>query len=114
VVPAQIQEAASFFGSLSEAEQVRFLVRFGWELTILGRGTYEVGGEGLAEPAQLRIIHESEHRLLGHLRELLEGSPRRRPNDVVMGVLIDHANESVRAGATSAYNRAVEAFRKDP
>jgi hypothetical protein len=113
VIPAQVQEAASFFGGLSAPEQVRFLVRLGWELTILGRGTYEVGGEGIAEPSRLRTIHESEHRLLGHLRELLEGSPHRRPNDVLMGVLLDHADVSVREGAMSAYNGAVDAFRRD-
>jgi hypothetical protein len=112
-MPAQVQEAASFVGSLSAPEQVRFLVRLGWELTILGRGTYEVGGEGIAEPSRLRSIHESEHRLFGHLRELLEGSPHRRPNDVLMGVLLVHADLSLRASVMSAYNRAVDAFRKD-
>ena len=110
---AQVQDAASFFGGLSNAEQVRFLVRFGWELTILGRSTYEVGGEDLTDPPMLRAINEMQHRLLGHLRDLLAASHSRRSDEDLMGVLLGLKDDQLRGGAVAAYNRTVERFRRD-
>ncbi len=48
-----------------------------------------------------------------YVSELLDGSPRRRPNDVLMGVLLDHADAWVHAGAMAAYKRALDTFRRD-
>ena len=102
-----------FFGRLSTEGQARFLARLGWELTLFGRHSY---GEGLTEPSLMRTINELQHRLLSHLRDLLENEPARLPDDVltdgllllIEGLLLDHPDESIRVGVLAAYDRAAK------
>lgn len=58
---------------LEAGAKLRFLVRLSCELTIVGRDSYEVGGEGLTNPRHLRRINEIQHRVSACLDQLLSG-----------------------------------------
>ena len=60
---------------LNEREKLAFLSLLGHTLTIAGRDSYEVQGEGLTSPAQLRRINEIQHRVLACIREIVIGKP---------------------------------------
>jgi hypothetical protein len=110
-VPVDVQAAVSMFGALSASEQIRFLVRVGWELTLVGRETYVVGGIGLSDPERLRVVNELQHRLLGHIGALLSGSTQRRPDASIVRTLLEHSEDSHMSGVARAFERAAGAFR---
>jgi hypothetical protein len=58
--------------SLTPDFAVRFLARLSWEITIVGRNSYEGGTDELAHPRQLRRVNEIQHRVTACLSQLLE------------------------------------------
>jgi hypothetical protein len=71
---SEIELEGEWLVSLDEGAKVAFLSLLGHTLTIAGRNSYAVQGEGLDKPDQLRKINEIQHRVLACLREVLSGS----------------------------------------
>jgi hypothetical protein len=87
----RVDEELAFYRSLSASQQQRFLAILAHELTILARGAYSVGGEGIDNPPLIRAINEMQHHLLATLSKHLEGSTERWPEDVLFRALADSA-----------------------
>ena len=69
-----ISEERTWVGGLPHEDQLRFLVRLSFELTIAGRCSYEAGTEDLVHPRQLRRVNEIQHRVTACLSQLLNGT----------------------------------------
>src|SRR5262245_37534624 len=83
------------FANLHASEQVRFLVRFSWELTLVGRNYYAVGTEELTEPRALRAVNELQHQISQHVRALLENDDSRYPDDVFVSIILDDGTPAI-------------------
>jgi len=59
---------------LSREQLVRFLMRFAFNLTVVARNCYQVGGDDVEKPKALRGINEMEHRVLSYARHMLNGT----------------------------------------
>jgi len=87
-----VSQAIETFRNYSVQEQMDFLVQFAHALTILARETYEVEGEGLTEPSRLRHLNETQHRVLGFLLALMRQESNRYPDDVLVRLMLEHAD----------------------
>jgi hypothetical protein len=85
--------AIDTFRHYSPQEKIDFLVQLAHALTILARDTYEVGGEGLTQPSRLRRMNEVQHRILGFLIALRTQGAKRYPDDVLVRVILEHADD---------------------
>ena len=81
------------FTNRSPEEKTDFLLPFAYELTIIGRDTYEIGLEGLTNPSKLRIINEIQHRIMGFVIALMKNNPDRYPDDVLLQIILDHPED---------------------
>jgi hypothetical protein len=111
----KVFDPVQLFSSLSTNDQIRFLARFGWELTIAGRDTYVPQTEALRYPARLRAINEVQHRILAHIYALASSDSRRYPDDVLVAIVLDEngdreLNEQIR----HAFDRAAEFLEGNP
>ena len=88
-------EAIDTFRNYSPQEKIDFLVQLAHALTILARNTYEVGGEGLTQPSRLRRMNEVQHRVLGFLIALRAQGAKRYPDDVLVRMILEHADDLV-------------------
>lgn len=70
---ATVRTEGEWLASQDEKSKAHFLAALAHTLTIVGRNSYAVQGEGLDHPAQLRIVNEIQHRVLACLREVLAG-----------------------------------------
>jgi hypothetical protein len=69
---SRIEEEGAWLASLNLNEQLRFLARLGFEITIAGRNSYEAGTDELIAPSQLRRVNEIQHRITACLSQLME------------------------------------------
>jgi hypothetical protein len=90
-----VDEAISAFSSYSAEEKKEFLAQLSYELTVVARGCYEVGTEGLAEPQRLRRVNEVQHRVSAFLWALLRDDPRRYPDDVLLRIVLEQPDDEV-------------------
>lgn len=102
-----VKDAAASFSALEPEEQARFLALLAHELTVAARDAYEVGADGLNDPARARAINEVQHRVTGHLVALLRGDPARYPDDVLFGIVLEQQDAALRQRLLEAFDRAV-------
>ena len=96
------------FSALSAEEQAEVLSLLAHELTIVARDSYEVGREGLTNPARVRVVNEVQHRVTGHLVALLRPDARRYPDDVLVGIVLEHPDDlTLQKQITAAVDRAL-------
>jgi hypothetical protein len=81
------------FSALSEHEQALLLAAYGHELTVVARGTYEVGSDGVVHPQVLRRLNEIQHRVTSAIRARLCRSPNRYPDDVLMDIIVSSGTD---------------------
>src|SRR2546426_12385064 len=81
------------FINCSCAEKVSLLLRLAHELTIIARDTYERESDGLTNPVRMRTINEVQHRVLSFLIALRENNLNRYPDDVLVGIVVDHSED---------------------
>ena len=75
---SELERAISFIDSMTATNQIRFLTRIVYELTIAGRTTYSFSSSSVDKPECLRIINELQHRVAGVLIKLeLQGQSMR-------------------------------------
>jgi hypothetical protein len=83
------------FANLQASDQIRFLVRLSWELTLVGRNFYVVGTDELTEPRALRTLNELQHQISQHVLKLLEEDEERYPDDVFVNIILDHRETAI-------------------
>lgn len=88
-----LSQAIDTFSNYSPQAQIDFLVHFAHTLTILARDTYEVGEEGLTQPARLRRMNEVQHRIMGFVLALMKQEVKRYPDHVFVRLLLDHPDD---------------------
>ena len=88
-----VHQAIEIFHNYSPQEKIDFLVHLAHALTILARDTYEVGGEGLTQPARLRRITEVQHRVLGSIIALTKDETKRYPDEVLVRLILEHPED---------------------
>ena len=81
------------FISRSCAEKVSLLLRLAHALTIIARDTYDRESDGLTNPVRTRTINEVQHRVLSFLIALRENNINRYPDDVLVGIIVDHPED---------------------
>jgi hypothetical protein len=89
-----INEAIAVFTAYSLREKEEFLAHLIYELTIVARDSYEVGGDGLTNPQRVRSINEVQHRLSAFLWALLRHDSKRYPDDVLVKIVLEHPEDS--------------------
>ena len=92
--------------SLTETQLVQFLVRYAYQLTMLGRRTYVPGGDDLEDAKLMRLVNETVHRALDHADACLSGRTPRRPIPALYGVLFAHDSEAMKQMAAFAFENA--------
>jgi hypothetical protein len=89
----KISEAITFFSSLSETEQQKFLALFSHWLTILARDTYEIGTQNITNSPKIRRINEIQHQISSHLLALLENNKERYPDEVLLKIILENTED---------------------
>ena len=98
--------ATGLYASLNRNAQIRLLSRFGFNLTIAARETYEVGTDQVLDPPRLREINEVQHRVFGHIGKLISNDLDRYPDDVLISMLLRHHDMTLRAQTERAFAEA--------
>ena len=86
-----VNKAVSLYCNESEPQQVKFLSRLGHQITVFARDTYEIDGNSLSDPVQLRCINEMMHRILGQQFKLLLSDNSRYPDDLFIKMIFEMA-----------------------
>ena len=86
-------EAAAELQSFSAPAKSRFFLRLAHELTVRARGAYDAGTAGVADACALRAFNELQHKIVGHLLHLTESGRHAYPDDVLVRILSDIADE---------------------
>ena len=71
-----------WFLSASREEQIRWLARLLFKITIFARGTYEEGTENLTDPSGMRRFNELMHRVSLFQLALINDDPNRYPDEI--------------------------------
>jgi hypothetical protein len=107
-------EAIAIFTSYSLAEKREFVAQLMYELTVVGRGTYEIGQDGLSVPQRLRHLNEVQHRLGAYLWALLRNDERRYPDDVLLRIVLEQPTDHELEQQLRATFARVAASRRQP
>jgi hypothetical protein len=100
------EAATALYSSLNRTAQVKLLSRFGFNLAVAARDTYEAGTEELIDPPRLRRINEVQHHVFGHIGKLLNDDPDRYPDDVLISLLLHHDSIALCSQAERAFLEA--------
>jgi hypothetical protein len=93
-----VDEAIAVFSSYSLEEKKEFLAQLIYELTLVARDSYEVGGEGLTNPQHVRRVNEAQHRLSAFLGKLLRDDPQRYPDDTLVKIVVGWSGDDQELG----------------
>jgi hypothetical protein len=107
-------EAIAVFSSCPRREQEDFVAQLIYELTVVGRATYEVEQDGLSEPTRLRRLNEVQHRLSAFLWALLRNDERRYPDDVLLRIVLEQPDDPELEQQLRAAFARVAAWRRLP
>ena len=103
----ELSTAISRFSALGNEGQLRFLAQFGFNLTIAARGTFVPQADGVHAPERLRLISECLHRIFDHMSALMAISERRRPDETIVSIMLDHTDQQLRSQAAWAFEEAL-------
>lgn len=102
-----ISHLANAYQSLPSAAQVEALVRFAYELTLVGRDTYKPGTLELQHPGRLRSLNEMQHRVASHVLALLTDDPGRYPDEVLVSAFLEQDDAELRPQVAAALARSL-------
>ena len=88
-----VDKAIPLYCNEPASQQIKLLSRLGHQVTIFARNTYELNGNSLSDPSQLRCINEIMHRILGQQLKLLLGDESRYPDDLFIKMIFEMAAE---------------------
>jgi len=103
----EFSTAIARFSALDKKGQLRFLAQFGFNLTIAARGTFVPQADGVHAPERLRLISECMHRIFDHMAALMDMSERRRPDETIVLIMLDHTDQQLRSQAAWAFEEAL-------
>jgi hypothetical protein len=103
-----IEEAARTFAGLSADAQALFLARFGHNLTVAARDTYDFQAPTVRAPERLRALNEIQHRVLSHIHALLAQGEWRYPDDTLVSIFLEHADQHLQRQAMWAFEDAMK------
>ena len=89
----KVDLAIETFSNYSPQEKTDVLLYLAHALTILARDNYEVGKNGLTNPARLRRINELQHRVLSFLIALRNSDTKRYPDDILVRLVLEHPED---------------------
>jgi hypothetical protein len=75
------------FSKLSEEQQVYWLAKLLFLLTIFARDCYAVGSDGVSAPEKLRRFNEIMHRISSHQLSVAESDKQRMGDDVLFEMI---------------------------
>ena len=104
----ELSTAISRFAALGREGQLRFLARFGFNLTIAARDTFVPQADGVHAPERLRLISECQHRIFDHMSALMNTSEWRRPDETIVSILLDHTDQKLKSQAAWAFEEALD------
>jgi hypothetical protein len=93
--------------ALPERSQVETLIRFAYELTLVGRDTYVPGSVELRHPQRLRAINELQHVINSHVRALLMDDSRRYPDEVLVAIILEENDPELGRQIAEAFARSL-------
>jgi hypothetical protein len=92
---------------LPPAAQAEALVRFAYELTLLGRDAYEPGTLELRHPRRLRSLNEIQHHVATHVLALLTADPGRYPEEVLVAIFLEQDDPELQQRVAAAFARSL-------
>src|ERR1700745_1856272 len=105
---ASTDAEAQWFVSLDAGARARFLASLSHQLTIAGRDSYVVQGDGLSKPELLRGINEIQHRVSACLSKLLSGDSDASFERSIAEWVLESSNHELRAQGFTAWKKAKE------
>jgi hypothetical protein len=72
------------------------------------RDTFAPQADGVHAPERLRLLSECQHRVFGHMYDLMTSPERRRPDEAIVSIILDHRDQHVRSQAAWAFEEALE------
>lgn len=91
----KVDEAINIFSAYSLKEKEDFLAHLIYELTIVMRDSYEVGGDSLANPQRARRINEVQHRVSAFLWASLRRDSQTFPDEFLVRLVMEHPDDNV-------------------
>lgn len=91
----KVEEAIAVFASYSSNDKEELLSHLIYELTILMRDSYEVGGDSLTNPQRARFINEVQHRVSALLWATLRHDPQPFPDEFLVRLVMEHQGDNV-------------------
>ena len=86
-------ETTSEFLKLPPPKKAKFLLNLAHALTVRARGAYVIGSPGVSDPQRLRGVNELLHKVVGHLVYLADADRSGYPDDVLLQILHEVAEE---------------------
>jgi hypothetical protein len=77
------------YHNLDRDDRLKFLLNFGYRLTIVARYFYVPGTEELESPAAVRAVNEIQHQVFAQAIAVIAGDDRRYPDDVFVPIVTD-------------------------
>jgi hypothetical protein len=105
---ASADTEGKWLAALDAGARARFLASLSHELTIAGRDSYVIQGDGLSKPELLRGINEIQHRVSACLSQLLSGNPDASFQRSIADWVLASSNHELRAHGSTAWKRAKE------
>jgi hypothetical protein len=99
--------AIAKFSALDVEGQLKFLAKFGHNLTVAARDTFIPQSDGVRAPERLRRLSETQHRVFGHMYALMTTSEWRYPDDAIVSIMLEHDDHHLRAQAAWAFQEAL-------
>ncbi len=91
----KVDEAIAVFSTYSPKEKEEFLAHLIYELTVVMRDSYEVGGDSLTNPQRSRRINEVQHRVSALLWASLRGDSQTFPDEFLVRLVMEHPADNV-------------------
>ena len=82
-----------WFSSATREEQVRWLSRLLFQISVFARDTYEVGTDNLTNPQKMRRFNELMHRITLHQLAFIDDDPKRFSDEIFFQFLSESLQE---------------------
>jgi hypothetical protein len=105
------ERAASFIDSLDKDQQVAFLARLIYELTLAGRTCYSIDSMGVDCPLLLREINELQHKLSAQIMKLASDGLHLLPSSELVALFLarEYVGESISREIRRSFIDAITA-----
>lgn len=92
---------------LPVTEQIRLLLTYGHQLTVMARDSYEFQGAGVVKPELLRGVNEINHRLFPNIESLIGTEAPAFPSNIMASWIAGEGRPTIAQGSLRAFERAL-------